>query len=57
VRGLSRRIPGAIKIGGLWTFDETRLRNWLAAMREQKKEPALTDNDLFSRLLEKVKAE
>jgi hypothetical protein len=25
-------IPGAIKIRGVWTFDEARLRNWLAEL-------------------------
>ena len=29
-------IPGAIKIGGAWTFDEARLRNFLAELEAQQ---------------------
>ncbi|MDF2809900.1 MAG: hypothetical protein K0S56_931 [Microvirga sp.] len=25
-------LPGAAKVGGLWTFDETALRSWLKAI-------------------------
>lgn len=29
-------IPGAIKIRSLWTFDEAKLRNWLADLEQQQ---------------------
>ena len=29
-------IPGAIKIRGVWTFDETRLRNWVAELEAEQ---------------------